>query len=229
MKARAQKFLKLFGKSLLALLALPALYLAAALVGALVPANAGWQPPRDGITIFVRTNGVHTWVMVPTVSPDMDWRRLIDARDIRDPRYAGDYLAIGWGSREFYLNTPTWDDLSAGIAARALFGNGPTLMHVDHAIHPEPDEWQQPIRLSREQYRRLTRFILASFAFDASGRPVPLLGKGYGPSDAFYVARGRYNLFRTSNVWTGAALRGAGVRVGIWTPFAASVTMRIWP
>lgn len=215
--------------ALLLILAGPLAYLAAALVGGLIPANPGWRAPPTGVTIFVRTNGVHTWVMVPTRGPDMDWRTLIDPLHLRDPRYAGDYLAIGWGSREFYLETPAWEDLSAGTALRALFGNGPTLMHVDHEYRPRPTADQQPLRLTRAQYRRLTRFILASFERDAAGRVLPLLGRGYGRSDIFYLARGRYNLFRTSNEWTGAALREAGVRVGVWTPFAAAVMARVTP
>lgn len=217
---------KLIARGALALLALPLLYLLGALIGAIIPAGGGAPAPRDGVTIFVRTNDVHTWLMVPTVAAGVDWRPLVPARDLADPNRAGDYLAFGWGSRAFYLNTPSWRDLTLRTAAGALFGNGPALMHVDHERSPRASADERPLRLSIGQYHALARYIRGSFAPGANGRAVPLHGRGYSPSDAFYEARGRYNMLRTSNEWSGAGLRAAGVKVGVWTPFAQSLMWR---
>ena len=71
------------------------------------------------------------------------------------------------------------------------------------------------------------RHIAGNFDVDATGRTMPLLGRGYGPADVFYEARGPYNAFFTCNEWTGEALRAAGVRMGIWTPFAQSIMLRL--
>jgi uncharacterized protein (TIGR02117 family) len=195
-------------------------------VGAFLPANAGWREPDEGVTVLVRTNGVHTWIMLPTVSPDMDWRPIAPAAHIRDPRYAGNYLAFGYGNREFYLNTPRWADLRLGTALAAAFGEGRSLMHVEHDWNPRPNEYQKSFRISRDQYRRLSRYILASFDRDLAGNTIPLLGRGYGPADTFYEARGPYSALYTCNSWTGEALRAAGVRMGRWTPLSQSVMAR---
>jgi len=210
-----------------AVLALPLAYFAAALVGGLIPANPGWHQAQSGITIFVRTNGVHTWIMVPKVAAGIDWRSLAPASHIRDPRYDGDYLAIGYGNREFYLNTPDWADLSPRTALAAAFGRGPSLVHVEHEWNPRADEYQRPLILSLAEYRRLAEHIRASFELDSLGRSKPLLGRGYGPADIFYEADGRYNAYRTCNEWTGEALRAAGVRTGVWTPFSESIMLRL--
>ena len=91
------------GAKLLALLLAPvAAYLLAALAGTLIPANRDWREAGQGVTIFIETNGVHTWVVVPTVNAEMDWRPMLPAEHIRDPRYAGKYIAIGFGNRDFY-------------------------------------------------------------------------------------------------------------------------------
>jgi uncharacterized protein (TIGR02117 family) len=222
-----RKWLKLVLRLLAAILALPALYFAAALVGGLIPANSGWQQPREGITIFVRTNGVHTWIMTPTVAAGVDWRPIAPAAHIRDPRYAGDYVAFGFGNREFYLNTPTWNDLSPRTAIAAAFGRGPGLVHVEHERRPSGDEDNRPLVLAPEGYRRLAGHIRQSFELDAAGRSKPLLGRGYGPSDVFYEAQGSYNAYRTCNEWTGEVLRAAGVRMGAWTPFSESIMLRL--
>ena len=216
-------------KSVGAVLLVPLLYLLAVALGGVLSANADWEEAEEGVTIFIRTNGVHTWIMVPTVNADADWRRLADASHIRDPRLAGDYLAIGFGNRDFYLNTPSWADLSLKTAFAAAVGGGPSLMHVDHEPLPVADAYHRPIVLGRDQYRRLVRYIADSFQLDADGRSMPLLGRGYGGSDAFYESRRAYNFVRTCNEWTGEALRAAGVRMGVWTPAEQSIMWRMTP
>ena len=215
-------------RAALLLLALPALYLAAALIGGLVPANAGWREAKEGVTIFVRTNGVHTWIMVPKVTPEMDWRPYVPGEHLRDPRWgAGDHVAFGYGNRTFYLETPTWGDLTMKNALLAAFGQGRSLMHADHDHQPRPNDYQHPITLSRDEYRRLVAYLRAGFQRDAQGRTMPVIGRGYRGSDMFYEAVGPYNAFYTCNEWTGEALRTAGVRMGVWTPFSASVMARV--
>lgn len=224
---RSSRAFKLLLRGLAVLLAFPLLYFAAALAGGLVPANRGWDQPEQGVKIFIRSNGVHTWVMVPTVAAGIDWRPLAPAAHIRDPRYAGDYIAIGYGNREFYLNTPTWSDLSPRTALAAAFGSGPALVHVEHAWYPEALPHQRPILLSEDAYRKLAARLRESFAFDAQGQTQPLIGRGYGPADIFYEANGHYNDYRTCNEWTGEVLRAAGVRTGVWTPLSQSIMWRI--
>lgn len=202
----------------------PLAYLIAVVAGALIPANPGWRPPPQGIVILVRTNGVHTSIVVPAVTAGMDWRLLIRAEHIARPDLAGDHFAIGWGQREFFLKTPTWADLQPGVALNALLGGGGTLMHVEHLHQPVADRDHRPIVITPDQYQRLTRYILNSFYLLPDGNPVPI--PGYFETETFYEARGDYHLFATSNEWTGAALRSAGIRVGVWTPLAQSVLAR---
>ena len=206
--------------------AAPLIYAIAALIGGLIPTNSDWHPPPSGITVFVETNGVHTWIVMPAVTREMDWRVLAPASDLRNPASAGDHVAIGYGNREFYLNTPEWRDLTVRRAVGAAFGAGGSLMHVYHEQAPQAADHRRPIVLTDDQYRRLANFIAASFERDASARTIVLPGRGYGPSDAFYQARGKYSLFHTCNEWAGSALRQAGVRVGIWTPFTQSIMHR---
>ncbi|MEA3064169.1 MAG: hypothetical protein QOJ27_604 [Sphingomonadales bacterium] len=211
-----------------ALLAIPFLYFLAALILGTIPANRGWHEAKQGVRIFVRTNGVHTWILVPKVTAEMDWRPLVPGEHLRDPRWGeGDYDALGYGNRTFYLETPTWGDLSMKNAFLAAFGRGPSLMHADHDDHPRPTDYQRPITLSHEEYRRLVAFARGSFRYDAAGRTIPLLGRGYGGSDMFYEAVGPYSAVYTCNSWTGRALRRAGVRVGIWTPLSQSIMWRL--
>jgi uncharacterized protein (TIGR02117 family) len=211
-----------------AVAAMPLLYLLAALILCTVPANPGWHEAKRGIRIFVRTNGVHTWIMVPKVTAEMDWRPLVPGADLKDPRWGnGNYVALGYGNRQFYLNTPTWADLTVRNAFWALVGSGDSLIHADHDNDPQPSDIQRPIVLSHDEYLRLVGFMRAGFRTDPHGRTIPLIGRGYGNSDVFYEAVGPYNAFYTCNSWTGQALRTAGVRTGVWTPLSDSVMWRL--
>jgi uncharacterized protein (TIGR02117 family) len=211
-----------------ALAALPVLYLLAALVLGAIPANGRWEEPREGVRIFVRTNGVHTWLVVPKVTPEMDWRPFAPGAHLKDPRWgAGNYVALGYGNRTFYLETPTWGDLTMKNVFLAAFGQGRSLVHADHTDNPQPDDYQRPLTITHEQYKRLSDHIAKSFQRGPDGRTLPVLGRGYTSSDMFYEAVGPYNAFYTCNSWTGEALRAAGVKTGLWTPFSQSLTWRL--
>ena len=211
-----------------ALLSVPLLYFLAALVLGAVPANPGWREAEEGVTIFVRTNGVHTWILVPKVSEEMDWRPLVPGEHLKDKSWGyGNYVALGYGNRTFYLETPTWGDLTMKNAFLAAFGRGRSLMHADHDHEPKPSADTRPIVLRREEYRRLVAFARGSFQLDSRGRTIPLIGRGYGASDMFYEAVGPYSAVYTCNSWTGRALREAGVNVGVWTPLSQSIMWRL--
>jgi uncharacterized protein (TIGR02117 family) len=206
-----------------ALALLPLVYIAAGYVGGSIPANRDWRPPTHGVQIYVETNGIHTDLIVPVAAAGVDWRPMIRPGDIADPRYAAfDYVAIGWGDARFYLETPTWADVRPGPVIAAVLGDSRTLIHAEHLPAPAIAADVRPIILREDEYRRLAAFIAASFAHPAHGAR-PKIFRGYGDYDAFYSASGRYDGLMTCNSWTGAALRAAGVRVGIWTPFATTV------
>ena len=193
-------------------------YAAAGLVGGSIPTNRGWRAPERGVRIYVEDNGVHTGIVVPMSAAGVEWSNLVRPEHFRDPRYAGyGWRSFGWGDRDFYLNTPTWWDVSPRLVLRSAIGSDTTVIHVDAIPEPRVGPGVRSIVLRPEEYRRLAAFIRASFAEQAGHR------FGYGAYDAFYTARGRYSAIRTCNSWTGEALRAAGVRIGAWTPFPLTV------
>lgn len=218
--------LRAIRRLLLALLALPLGYGAALVLLGLIPANAGWREAETGVTVFVNSNGVHTGIGMPMVNHIMDWRPYVPAEHLRAPIEA-DYVLIGYGHRDFYLNTPSWAELSLATATNAAFGLGPTLVHVDHLVRPHEGPEQRAITLSEDEYRRLVAFIRPRFRLDGGGRTIPVPGRGYTDHDMFYEANGGYSAWLTCNEWTGRALRAAGVRMGFWTPVEQSVMWRI--
>jgi uncharacterized protein (TIGR02117 family) len=215
-------------RALAVLISIPILYFLAALILGTIPTNWGWHEPKQGVTIFVRTNGVHTWLLVPKVTPEMDWRPYVPGEHLRDKRWgAASHVALGYGNRTFYLETPTWGDLTMKNAFLAAFGQGRSLVHADHSHNPQPTDYQRPLTLTHDEYRRLAEHIRKSFQIDPQGRTIPVLGRGYTSSDMFYEANGPYTALYTCNAWTGEALRAAGVKTGLWTPLSQSIMWRL--
>lgn len=204
-----------------------AVYWLAGWLGSSVPRNPGWQEPVAGITILVETNGTHTGIIMPVVTPQKDWRATFPALAAEPPGLVT-HVAVGWGEREVFLDVATWAELELSTALRILFVGGESLVRTSHYVRPAPGLHHRPLRLTYAQYERLAAEIEASLAPPGrDGRRAVLYGS-YQP-DAYYRGSGRYTIFRTSNSWTGDVLGDAGVRIGWWTPFAGGVMKWIAP
>src|SRR3954471_10014022 len=71
-RRRKAKHGKLVGSLLSAILALPALYLLAALAGSLIPVNRGWAEAPRGTTVYLADNGIHADIIMPVAAHGLD-------------------------------------------------------------------------------------------------------------------------------------------------------------
>lgn len=222
-RRRKSKAGRWVGRVLTAILAPPALYLAAALIGSLVPVNRGWKEPAQGTTIYIADNGIHSDLIVPVKAQGLDWGSLIPISDFADADPNARLIAFGSGEQRVYLDTPTWWDLKPRTIWAALTG-GRRVMHVEYVR--DPSYAVREIRLRPEEYRRLWAAIRADFALDARGRPQHIVHPGYGCCDAFYSASGKASAVYTCNNWAARQLRLAGVRTSLWPPFVQGLVWR---
>lgn len=194
------------------------LFALTAWIGSSIPRNSHWQEPDRGITIMLESNGVHTALVMPLVTQEMDWRAHFPAADIARPRRPYTHISVSWGEKQIFLETEKWSDLSPLTVMRILGVGGEGLLHIAHYVRPAPAGNMRPITLTPAQYIRLTAAIERSVP---SG---PLVRyDGYGLQDVFYDAPGRYTAINTCNQWTSDMLAEAGVKTGWWTPFPGGV------
>jgi uncharacterized protein (TIGR02117 family) len=205
------------------LLAVPALYLLAALIGSLVPVNRGWTEPAEGVTVYLASNGIHADIIMPVDAQGLDWAPLVPGNDFAAADPTARWIAFGSGEQRVYLDTPTWWDITPRTIWSAVTG-GKRVMHVEYV--PSPDYAVREIRLRPEEYRRLWAAIRSDFALNRNGRPERINHPGYGPADAFYRATGKESMFRTCNSWAAGRLRLAGVKTSLWPPFVQGLTWR---
>jgi uncharacterized protein (TIGR02117 family) len=187
-------------------------------VGSSIPRNSDWIEPAEGIEIMVGTNGVHTELVLPLVTSEKDWRADFPAADLPLANLDYSHVAVSWGEREVFLNTPTWWDISPMTVLRILGVGGDGLLHVAHYVRPAPSDDYRPLMLTQAQYGRLVAAVERSLP---TGERVRY--PGYGSQDVFYDAPGHYTATNTCNQWTSNTLARAGVRTGWWTPFAGGV------
>ncbi|HTN50478.1 MAG TPA: TIGR02117 family protein [Burkholderiaceae bacterium] len=209
-----------------ALLAPFAIYLLCALVLGVLPRNADFREDPQGVAIYVRTNGVHADLVVPTRHGAIDWSLDFPAARMRSRAAPSDWIAFGWGDRGFMLQTPTWADLKSGTAFVALTGSGSGAMHVEYVETPAAYRVVR-VSASEAQYAQLAAYIRAAFERDAAGRARRIDAPGYFDSDAFYEALPRYSAWHTCNEWTRRGLTLAGVRTPVWSPFDTAIFFQL--
>jgi uncharacterized protein (TIGR02117 family) len=207
----------------IAVAAVPTAYLMAALVGSLVPLNRGWTEPDEGVTIYLANNGLHSDIVMPVRAQGLDWEPFVSRSHFAGPDPEARWIAFGSGEERVYLETPRWRDIRAETIWSALAG-GKRVMHVEWVSNPA--YMDRAIRLRPEEYRRLWAAIRADFQRDTAGRPRLIDHKGYGRSDAFYWATGKFNGLKTCNTWAASRLRLAGVKTSAWPPFVQGLTWR---
>ena len=178
-------------------------------------ATKGTKKSKKTETIYILYDTMHSDIVLNTKSITnkkltKKLKKIIKQRE--------GYLAFGWGDKETYLNTPTWNDIKISTSLKALFINTPSLMHVSFYKRIDRFINIKKIELSKEQKTELEISILNSFDLENNNSY-----KGYGREDIFYSSVYKYNLFNTCNTWTGDQLREANVSMSYWTPLSSNI------
>lgn len=167
--------------------------------------------------IYLLTNGVHTDVVVPVKNKVFDWSKQVKFTDTKAKDSTAQFLAIGWGDRGFYLETPTWSDLKVSTALKAATGVSSSALHATFYNKMKEGADCKKITLDYNEYNQLIHFISDSFQLNA-GKVSKIETKAvYGNNDAFYEAKGSYSLFYTCNSWVNQALKAANQKAALWT------------
>ncbi|WP_208644827.1 TIGR02117 family protein [Mucilaginibacter kameinonensis] len=214
-----KKIAKVILRFVLGFVAFVLLYIFAAFIFSVWSVKKEAKTSND-VAIYILTNGDHTDIVVPVKNTVTDWSKEISYQNTISRDTTARYLAIGWGDKGFYLNTPTCADLKFSTAFKAAFALSTSAIHTTYyQSMPESNDCKQ-IMISNEQYKRLIAFVDDSFKRDAAGNVINIkTNANYDKNDAFYEAHRKYNMFYTCNTWANNALKSCGQTACIWTPF----------
>lgn len=213
--------------SLLALLAFIVIYTVCVLGLSRIPIHTDFvslAPEQAGTDIYVRTNGVHTDIVLPIKTIVRDWSNIIPASDLHNTNGQFSYMSFGWGDKGFYLDTPTWADLKASTALIAATGLGSTAMHIEAVPQPQASDSIRHLRIDDATLKSIVADIDRSFKLDAKNQVEHInTTANYNEHDAFYEAKGRYSIFTTCNEWTRTTLSNAKIKTAVFSPMQSGV------
>jgi uncharacterized protein (TIGR02117 family) len=218
-----KKVLKYIGVVFLSLVGFVIVYLIAAFILSRIAVPAVEADDKK-IAIYIKTNGVHTDIVVPTKNEWKDWSEEIKFAHTLAKDTAFQYLGMGWGDKGFYLETPTWAELKPSVAFKAATGLSTAAVHATYYYEMQEDSSSRKILVTPLQYRKLVAYITNSFLKDISGKVIHIkTNANYGETDAFYDAIGSYHMFHTCNTWANNALKACGQKASLWTPFDTGI------
>ncbi|WP_300660581.1 TIGR02117 family protein [Fluviicola sp.] len=174
-------------------------------------------------TIYISSNGIHSDVILPIRHPLMNWESTLSLHQMLSVDTFQTHLKFGWGDKNFFLRTKEWSDMEVGTVLNTVFGRGPGAMHLILCTPKDLDKTSLvEIHLSKRHYQRLCGFIQHSFLFE-NGKAKVIEKHPYGTYDFFFDSSIEYNMTYTCNTWTNNALKRAGQKVGVWTPFKGAI------
>jgi len=163
------------------------------------------DPDERPVPVHIVKVGWHAGLIVESDQLDEDFPEHEDM-----PR--AERLKIGWGDDKFYPEP----DPSFWLYLRAGFWPSRSVLHVVGMDVPADEYFPGAevitLYISEEGMAEMSEFISRYFRLDEDGAPQFQEWGRYGNS-AFFKARTRYYLPKTSNTWTARALRSAGVPI----------------
>jgi len=218
-----KKIFKYFGLVILVIVGLGVLYFLAVFSLSRIAVNKNAVPGGE-ITMYILTNGVHTDLVLPINNNVVDWREKIKFEHTKANNNSAEWLAVGWGDKGFYLETPTWADLKFSTAFNAAFGLSTSAIHATYYKQMKVGEDCRKIEISKAEYALLVKYIQNSFEYDEAGNVIHIVtDANYGDNDAFYEGIGSYSLFYTCNTWANNALKVSNQKTCAWTPFDTGI------
>ncbi len=206
-----------------------ALYLLAALAGAMIPGETAAPDTIEdhtSVEVLLISGPIHYDFLLPLNGETRSAFAQLAAFDVPVDHPNAKWLVIGWGAQDFYTSTGSYTDIRPRAVWRALTGDA-SVLRVDVVGGLRHDLPATRFPLTGSKYSRLLRAIQDNFARDQSGDLQPFAAASLSGTDRFFAAKGRFHIFRTCNTWISRMIRASGQPFGVWTPTPYAVTLSL--
>lgn len=182
---------------------------------------------EEQVQVFVTSNGIHTDFVLPVRTRTVNWRHKLPLHHFRQVDSGYTHVAFGWGDRRFYMETPSWRDLTPSVALRSALLPTPSALHVLYLKGPpRHTKRQQSLLLSSEQYQKLVTYLDSQFQ-QTNGQYRHITGSGYTSYDTFYEAHGKFHILNNCNNWVNRGLKAADTKAALWAPLPFAVMRQL--
>lgn len=180
-------------------------------------------PTKNGVEIFMKSDGVHTDFVLPVKTSTKDWSKTFLRSYTKSNDSTKQHISIGWGDQGFFLNTPQWSDLTFETAFNAAFYRGKSAIHTNYILEKDILDNKKRLVISKRQYQLLCTYIEKSIVYNSNHSIAVIPNRGYWDNDCFYQSKGSYGLFSTCNSWINSGLLAANLQACLWTPFNSGI------
>ena len=223
-----KKILKISIKFLLGFTVFVGLYLLSSVACKYITVNNNYKAPQEGVEVFIVSNGVHADICLPLIKEDYLWSNYFGVESFKTLTKQPKYISFGWGDKGFFLDTPTWADLTISTALKAAFVPSETAIHVSYLEYkPKLSEKIKSFMVTKTTFKKLQDYIVSYIKLKDGKSQLIDCCRYPNVHDNFYEANGSYHLFRTCNVWTNQVLINAGIKTAIWTPFDSGILAQL--
>jgi len=184
------------------------------------PIKVNTDAKEGKVPMYLLSNGVHTDLVLPVSTSIVNWEHFFPFENTRGKIKEAKWIAFGWGDKGFYLNTPTWGDLTFATAFKSTFGLSSSALHVTYYDSIKKSNLSHSLRITEKDYLQLVKFIQQTMIKNGKeARWIPT-NAVYSDFDAFYDANGTYNMFYNCNTWVINGLNKANQQTCFWTPLS---------
>lgn len=203
----------------LAIILLIGLYLSLALILQSILVGETKIQKAGKFQAYVSSGDIHTEFVFPVSNALFDWRELVPINLVTNKILDPKYISIGWGSRDFFFNMKTWDEIKWGVILKAIFLPGESVLHVEYLKDLNDSPKLYPLYLTKDEYLKLISFIKNYFVLDDKGHVQRVSEFSYYETDKFFKSHHHYHMLNTCNMWTQKGLESINAKRPIWAPF----------
>lgn len=182
---------------------------------------------NSNYSVLLMKSGIHVDFIFPISNDIKDWEEEFSVKNTKNKDSIFQQIAIGWGSKDFYVNTPTWNDLTLKIFLISNLGLGSSAIHIKYFNEDLPkDSKIISLKLNKKQYTQLILYIENSLLRDKENNSLlirPKNPKVLLNNDSYYDANSTYSLLNTCNTWVNSGLKACGQKACLWTPDADGI------
>lgn len=168
---------------------------------------------------YVSSSDIHTEFVFPVSNSLFNWQEFIPVESVTTQLQDPKYISIGWGSRDFFFNMRTWDEIKWGVILQAIFLPGESVLHIEYLKDLNDSPKVYPLYLTKEEYLKLVSFIKGHFVLDEKGHIQKISEFSYYDTDKFFKSYHSYHMLNTCNMWTQKGLESIDAKRPLWTPF----------
>jgi len=216
-----KRFVKTTASVLFVIFLIPFLYLLLSFFTSFI--SIGSNSVTGQFPIYITSGEIHTEFMVDLVESPFSWEEFLPKEIVLKNNLSDvKFLSIGWGSKRFFYEFLTWNDLSLELALSSTLIPNQSAMHVEYQNQFNENLKYYKIMVNQEIYMKFVNFVIGSFTL-INGKVKKISDFSYSDYDSFFLGKQKYHIFNTCNMWTVEGMAILGVRRPLWSPFKFAI------